>query len=914
MLPSSSLDSIRFLADQAPAVAVALAGLRSTTSVDEEAGHLAVLASTEDVAAVDQAVLALQALLRDPRSRRQRKPLKRLANDARRQRRVLDRFGRDPHRNALLGRSSTPAEQSWLVGYEATRTLLRPRVARPLRILVLHGLRQSAARLRDRLRKVDRALGDLVEFVYLDGPFPVDPALPHQRCWWVPEADNTVYRGWEDAVRTVDAHLPADGILGFSQGATLAGLMGALRADQLRFVLCVSGFASRATAHGMLTVPGSLTLPSLHVLGDRDTTVTNDRSLALAAVFDEPVICRHPGGHFAPDQLPLDALRTFFTPFLDAPPVASPLEDPRWTADLPLRIVREQLPTGPVLDQLLVDVRRAYPSAKNTDPHIVGPDALAHRVWMAAWEQAPEQVVAAMNEERSFRALAWLAVRARQELADAEGLVDAIAHRFADQIVADETAGALSPAAEAAPRTGSGMDQISGLGRAIALLWEPELPHPTAYAAYRRRIVVASRRTRAFRRRAKGQAPSPKPSAELSVEVVRPRPVPVVPCPLDELQPLLTFLETGDKAFAPAPFPRGTVMPDGRLDLCKQVVGPAGIGPLLDGLDGNAHVERLLLGNNVVGATGAARIAAFIANRNSHVRVWYLAGNELDADAIQPLCDALATAPEVEGLWLKRNPLGPAGAVPLAELLATDPPLLTLDLVNTGLLDAGVETLTPALLTNTRLRHLYVGTNGLGPLAAEGLAEVLRANRLTSLYVDCNRLGDAGVQALAVGLMENTSLTRLSLASNRIGPAGMAALADALRSHPSLAFLNLGWTRATDAVHEAGNQLGDEGAAVVAELLRANAVLSALDLSHNGISQDGLDLLTDALESNATLVDLRCAQRGGATNADRMARLRGRVGGNLVRRGLVADEVEAIRTPGPARDVLSVYRTAPMGG
>ncbi len=36
------------------------------------------------------------------------------ADQARRHRAVIERFGRHPHRNAILGRASTPEEAAWL--------------------------------------------------------------------------------------------------------------------------------------------------------------------------------------------------------------------------------------------------------------------------------------------------------------------------------------------------------------------------------------------------------------------------------------------------------------------------------------------------------------------------------------------------------------------------------------------------------------------------------------------------------------------------------------------------------------------------------------------------------------------------------------------------------------------------------
>lgn len=891
------------------------------------------LTHAEDVPTVTEAVTGLQQLLRSPESRRDRKRIKNMLVSARRHLRVLERFGRYPHRNSLLGRETSEEE----VAYLASETSRFVRSVRPhgpgerLKILVLHSFRQSGRRLASRLGKLQTALEDIAELVYIDAPHPYTPddsernmladdfgAVPdfaHQRCWWHADDDHKVYAGWEDSIRTLDAHLPVDGVIGFSQGGAVAGLFAALRTDKLRFAICISGFPSRADVHKMLTVPHSIDLPSLHVFGEQDVLMNRDRTLALADLFIEPQIISHAGGHFFPEMWPTDTIRAFLLQFLEQAP-RQPTLDASWTDRLTLEEVTAKLPHSDAdLASLLEDSRQLRIAAhKVIDLRAPAQGDLAHRIWIAAWQARPEIVRQAIDAEDDFRALVRLAICARLALGDqAEPLLDAIAERFAAQIRKDESSSAISPAAEATPRTRSSTDEITALGRRISLILYPDRPHPTAYALARRRVVALSTKTRASRRRVQRIRRQSVPSLEVAAEVTRPRPVPVVPCPADELDPLLQFLSTREAVLAPRQFPRGTLMPDGRLDLCKQVVGPQGIGPLLHSLADHRHVDRVLLGNNVVGHEGARSIADFVRSGRSRVRVWYIAGNEIDADAIAPICTALASAPEVQGLWLKRNPIGPEGTRPLAELLRTDPPLETLDLVNTGVLDEGALRILEALRDNHHLRHLYLGTDGLTALSGPGIGRYLaEIDRLESLYIDCNRLGDEGVIAIASGLAQSRNLRRLSLASNRIGPEGTSALAEALRDHPSLVSLNLGWTRATNAVHEEGNRIGDEGTAALAEMLRSNRTLRALDVSHNAITQRGLDLLREALIENTTLVSLRHPQYGKATNPDSIAKLRGAVERNRRDAGLDADAVEAIRTPLPTREVLSVYRTMPM--
>jgi hypothetical protein len=278
------------------------------------------------------------------------------------------------------------------------------------------------------------------------------------------------------------------------------------------------------------------------------------------------------------------------------------------------------------------------------------------------------------------------------------------------------------------------------------------------------------------------------------------------------------------------------------------------------------------------------------------------------------VCDALAHDTKVTALWLKRNPLKPAGMRPLAALLRENRTIEVLDLVNCGLLDEGLATLLGGLMgpgANRTLKHLYLGTNGVTERSAPLIAEFLAGDcRLESLYLSCNRLGDDGVVAIARGLSENRTLQRLSLASNRVGPRGAAALAAALADHPTVALVDLGFTKATNTVGELGNFVGDEGARVLAEMLAGNRTLRALDLLHNFISQVGVNHIRRALEVNRTLTSLQLTQFGRVHNEPGKEEIRAALERN---RQLVPPEeatrVSKIEFPDHVMEIYSVYRT-----
>lgn len=401
----------------------------------------------------------------------------------------------------------------------------------------------------------------------------------------------------------------------------------------------------------------------------------------------------------------------------------------------------------------------------------------------------------------------------------------------------------------------------------------------------------------------------------ISAHVSEPEPEPVTPCALSDLDPLLSHLYSDTPVEQQTAFSKGTLTPDGRLDLCKQVVGPDGIRPLLGAMMASHQIKRLLLGNNIVGDDGAAAIASFIRERkDSPLECWYIAGNRIGPAGIQHVCDALAHDTKVTSLWLKRNPLKPAGMHPLAALLRENHTIEVLDLVNCGLLDEGLATLLGALMgpgANRTLKHLYAGTNGVTERSAPLIAEFLAGDcRLESFYLSCNRLGDDGVATIARGLSANRTLQRLSLASNRIGPRGAAALAAALADHPTIALVDLGFTKATNTVGELGNFVGDEGARVLAEMLAGNRTLRSLDLLHNFISQVGVNHIRRALHVNRTLTSLQLTQFGRVHNEPGKEEIRAALERN---RQLVppdqTERVSKIEFPDHVMDIYSVYRT-----
>ncbi len=116
--------------------------------------------------------------------------------------------------------------------------------------------------------------------------------------------------------------------------------------------------------------------------------------------------------------------------------------------------------------------------------------------------------------------------------------------------------------------------------------------------------------------------------APLSDSILNPIPEPVDFASREQMEPLYEWLEA-EHQFDVLPnlnlddmkFVKGVVTSDGRLDLCKQVIGPQGIKPLLNSMKRCTKIDRILLGNNIIGDTGGQIIADFIKSGKSPIKV-----------------------------------------------------------------------------------------------------------------------------------------------------------------------------------------------------------------------------------------------------------------------------------------------------
>ena len=262
----------------------------------------------------------------------------------------------------------------------------------------------------------------------------------------------------------------------------------------------------------------------------------------------------------------------------------------------------------------------------------------------------------------------------------------------------------------------------------------------------------------------------------------------------------------------------------------------------------NSGLPVLDLSGNEIEDTQAQELAeALKENANALVPMRWLdiklQDNQIGDAGAAALAAAFKQNVSVQNLYLQYNRIGDAGTAALADALK--------DARKIGE-DGGVSQETRggapmALKANASLQVLHLGNNKIGDAGVAALAAALKgdASVLRELILWGNRIGDTAVEALAAALKENGSLQGLYLGSNLISYRGADALAAALKENSSLQELGL-W----------GNQIGDTGAKALAAALKENGSLQKLELGNNQIGVAGLEELTAALKENAALQKL----------------------------------------------------------
>ena len=205
--------------------------------------------------------------------------------------------------------------------------------SRRKKILCLHGYSMNGEWMQEWMEPLQELLGDAVELICPQGPVacPEDEvrkvwgglgtSLPGRRigegknwCWYRATDDVPPrYLYVDDALSCLtglfEQHGPIDGVIGWSQGATLAALLvGEMLVEQeshFQFNWVVLGAGSIPADRRFEKYFGQqFDFPSLHIIGEKESLFMKQRSEALYKRFENGQCLNPPVGHVWPLKYP----------------------------------------------------------------------------------------------------------------------------------------------------------------------------------------------------------------------------------------------------------------------------------------------------------------------------------------------------------------------------------------------------------------------------------------------------------------------------------------------------------------------------------------------------------------------------------------------------------------------------------
>jgi len=185
------------------------------------------------------------------------------------------------------------------------------------KVLCLHGFRTSGSFLKKQISKWHPSIFEKFDMVFPDGTFPaggksdIEGIFPPPYFEWFQfNKEFTEYTNLDECIAYLCDYMvkngPFDGLLGFSQGATLAALLIGYQAQckvlndhpPIQFMVSVSGSKFRDPGICDVAYKAPIKAKSVHFIGEKDWLKVPSEELATA--FDDPLIIRHPQGHTVP--------------------------------------------------------------------------------------------------------------------------------------------------------------------------------------------------------------------------------------------------------------------------------------------------------------------------------------------------------------------------------------------------------------------------------------------------------------------------------------------------------------------------------------------------------------------------------------------------------------------------------------
>ncbi|KAK1378795.1 putative serine hydrolase FSH [Heracleum sosnowskyi] len=183
------------------------------------------------------------------------------------------------------------------------------------KVLCLHGSSSTAALLKKELEIWPSNVLEKMDFVFVDAPFPSNTE-PDSKFTWYYEDPTKLDSTFSESIAYIEETMvkfgPFDGVVGFSQGATVTATLPGMQAqgvaltkvEGIKFVMLISGAKlggfrfPAAPKLAQNAFSSRIEIPSRHCFGESD--LLRLPAVELMGSFVDPFVIDHSGGHEIP--------------------------------------------------------------------------------------------------------------------------------------------------------------------------------------------------------------------------------------------------------------------------------------------------------------------------------------------------------------------------------------------------------------------------------------------------------------------------------------------------------------------------------------------------------------------------------------------------------------------------------------
>ncbi|NXG54662.1 NLRC5 protein, partial [Hemiprocne comata] len=300
------------------------------------------------------------------------------------------------------------------------------------------------------------------------------------------------------------------------------------------------------------------------------------------------------------------------------------------------------------------------------------------------------------------------------------------------------------------------------------------------------------------------------------------------------------------------------------LDLSNNCLGDEGLLQLFEFLPNLKMLSSLMLNDNQISLSSVFFLAQSLSTLE-HIRTMTLRyGQDSTTHGVNPSFPRARSTSRWRRSFLvhPKHPargqcfrlrdcrVGPEDVTRLCQILAQCPQLTEIHLSGNSLSDQSIETLLSFLPCLCHLTLLSIRKNTFSPRCTVLLTNSINlSERIRMVEV---RSSENAVLHLGAGMRSQKTSCRLTDCA--IGPGQVDELCGVLQQH--------GWLAEVDLSR---NQLGDEGLRCLLDHLHRVPITCCLNLSQNGISQDGVLHLINALTTSGNTTEVQVSLCSKAT-------------------------------------------------